>query len=206
VITSSIKRRTTAGSATGRCPAPDEFADLALHDRQSGCHASLPVEHFACRVPERLLAPLTPGGRRTQPVDNAEIVIRQPRAGRSLQGRIFLRPLLPGQYAQEDHDGGAIFLARRDRNPLARVGAIQHSESVTTTAPSRPRRRPGPPSRSPSRERLSVRIVGAAHPRGEARPAPVPAALGIALLAPAVGSVLSMNAYGRASARFGSAR
>jgi len=32
------------------------------------------------------------------------------------------------------------------------------------------------------------------------------AALGIALLAPAVGSVLSMNAYGRASARFGSAR
>jgi MFS family permease len=32
------------------------------------------------------------------------------------------------------------------------------------------------------------------------------AALGLALLAPAVGSVLSMNLYGRASARFGSAR
>src|SRR5262249_17885990 len=32
------------------------------------------------------------------------------------------------------------------------------------------------------------------------------AALGFALLAPAVGSVLSMNAYGRAIARFGSAR
>lgn len=84
---------------------------------------------------------------------------------------------------------------------------IQHSDRVTTTAPVRARQR----------ARAAVAITFAAN--GLLFGSWVPripevkhdlhlssAALGVALLAPAVGSVLSMNIYGRASARLGSAR
>jgi len=203
-MTSSIRRRTTAGRRPGRCPDAGRVSRTSPSTiAQSVATLLSQLSTSRAESPRDYLFLFTPGVVRTQPVDNAEIVIRQLHAEDHSQGRIFLRQLASrGQYAQEDHDGGAIFCANGSRNAVARSRVIQHSESVTTTAPVRQRHAPGRRRDHLCRERLPVRIVGC-------RASPVKhdlhlssAALGIALLAPAVGSVLSMNATAGRSARF----